>query len=94
MVFKQVGRALGSFGGLVRRIADFGGHVARKLGDFAAPVGGIAASAADLLGRPDIAAVISKGAGWISSFAPKAEAALSKVGAVGSGIQNISNRLL
>jgi hypothetical protein len=88
------GKAIGFFGSALRKVGDFGGSVARKVGEFAAPVGGLASSIADMVGRPDIAAAITKGTDWLTGFAPKAEAIMSKVEGVGSGMRNVSNRLL
>lgn len=91
-----IGRAFGSFGGFVRRIADFGGHVVRKIGEYASPVGNIAGSIADVIGRPDIGTAIRVGADWVGNkFAPQAENILSKVGSAGStmkGIGTLINR--
>ena len=91
---KAFGRAIGSFGSVLRKVADFGGGVARKVGEFAAPVGGFASSIAEMVGRPDIAASIAKGTAWLGGFAPKAEAIMSKVGGVGSGMRNVGKHLL
>ena len=91
---KAFGRAIGSFGSVLRKVADFGGGVARKVGEFAAPVGGFASSIAEMVGRPDIAASIAKGTDWLTRFAPKAENILSKVEGVGSGMRNIGKNLL
>lgn len=89
-----IGRAIGGFGSAIRKVADFGGHVARKVGEFAAPVGGLAASIADMMGRPDVAAAIGKGTEWLQRFAPRAESILEKAGAVGNGMGGLSKHLL
>ena len=88
------GKAIGFFGSALRKAADFGSGVARKVGEFSAPIGGLASSIAEMLGRPDVAASIMKGTDWLTGFAPKAEAILSKVEGVGGSMRNISNRLL
>ena len=88
------GKAIGSFGSVLRKVGDFGAGVARKVGEFASPVGGFASSIAEMLGRPDIAASITKVADRITGFAPKAEAILSRVEGVGTGMKHVSNRLL
>lgn len=88
------GKAVGSFGAVLRKVGEFGSAVARRVGEFAAPVGGFAATVADMVGRPDIATGIRGGADWLTKFAPKAENILSKVEGVGTGMGNISNRLV
>ena len=89
-----LGRTVGNFGTVLRKVGDFGGAVARKVGEFSAPIGGFAASIADMVGRPDIAAAINKGTDWLQRYAPKAEEILSKVQGVGGSMKNVSNHLL
>ena len=66
-----LGKTVGHFGGVVRKVADFGSGVVRKVAEFAGPVGGVAASIADMVGRPDVGGCDSQRGG----MAPKIRSA-------------------
>ena len=78
----------------MRKVADFGSGVVRKVAEFAGPVGGVAASIADMVGRPDVGAAILKGAGWLQKYGLQAERVLEKASGVGGKMKDFSGHLL
>ena len=89
-----VGRAIGSFGSAVRRVADFGGNIVRKVGQFSIPVSNAAAGIADMLGQSTVADGIRSVGSALHGFSPEAEKILSKASGIGRVAQGIGKVMM
>jgi len=89
-----VGKAVGTFGNVVRKVADFGGGVARKVGQFSIPVSNAAAGIADILGQSAVADGIRSVGSALHGFSPEAEKILSKASGIGRVAQGIGKVMM
>ncbi len=92
MGFKSfLGRAIGSFGSVLKKVGDFGGAAARKVGEFAPGIASAAGGIADMLGQGGIASAIRGVGDKIAQYSPQVQSILSKVGGAGETMKGIGN---
>ena len=86
-----IGKAVGSFGNVLRKVGDFSSAGIRKIGEFSAPVTQAASNVARLFGQDAIASGINKVGDYIQKYSPAVEGILSRVSGVGQLLQGIGN---